>query len=210
MLDQLRGSEDAELCKCILGVVLSVCRPITLDELPALLPMPKDVSDDRESLKGIIRLCGSFLALHHREATIFFVHKSAKDFLLEHASDEIFPRGIGVQHSTIFSRSLRVMYDILRRDVYNIKSPGYPIEKVKCPDSDPLAAVRYSCVYWVDHLGDSDSHQTPNPEIQDSGFLDVFLQQKYLYWLEALSLLRSLSEGIAAMLKLDTLLQVSI
>ncbi|KAF2469181.1 uncharacterized protein BDR25DRAFT_229776, partial [Lindgomyces ingoldianus] len=29
---------------------------------------------------------------------------------------------------------------------------GYPTEQSKQPDPDPLAASRYSCIYWVDHL----------------------------------------------------------
>jgi hypothetical protein len=36
-----------------------------------------------------------------------------------------------------------------------------------------------------------------------------FLRKEYLHWLEALSIRKSISQGIAAMLKLEGLLQVS-
>jgi len=39
--------------------------------------------------------------------------------------------------------------------------------------------------------------------------IDTFLREKYLYWLEALSLLKNVSEGVTSMLGLDRLLEVS-
>ncbi|CAG8898763.1 unnamed protein product [Penicillium egyptiacum] len=93
-------SADAELCKRILGVVLLVYRPITLDELPTLVDMPVDITTDQQSSTEIVEACGSFLTI--REDGIFFVHQSAKDFLLQSASKEIFSRGIAAEHYTIF------------------------------------------------------------------------------------------------------------
>lgn len=207
MMEQIDSSEDARLCIRILGIVSTVYRPITLNELTSFVDMPDGVSDDYESLAEIIGLCGSFLTL--RERTIFFVHQSAKDFLLKKVSERIFRLEIEDAHYAIFSRSLQVMFKTLRRDIYNIKAPGFPIGQVRQPDTDPLAPARYSCVYWVDHLQDCDSRENTNDDLQDGGSVDMFLQQRYLHWLEALSLLGSMSEGIAAVLKLDSLIQVS-
>jgi len=66
----------------------------------------------------------------------------------------IFPSGIEDVHYTIFSQSLQVMSQTLQRDVYSLRAPGFPIDKVKQPDPDPLAAVQYSGLYWVTHLLD--------------------------------------------------------
>jgi hypothetical protein len=145
MMDQICGSEDAVPCKRILAIASAVHRPVTLDELTSFIDIPDGVSDD-ESLTEIIGLCGSFLTL--RERIISFVHQSVKDFLLKEASDDIFPSGIEDVHYTIFSRSLQVMSTILRRDVYSLGAPGFSIDKVKQPNPDPLAAARYSCLYW--------------------------------------------------------------
>ena len=38
--------------------------------------------------------------------------------------------------------------------------------------------------------------------------VDVFVRKKYLYWLEALSLCKSMSEGVLSMAKLEALIQV--
>ena len=200
--------DNADLFKRILASTATVYRPITLKELTSLVEMLEDMSDDPESLGEIIGLCGSFLTI--REGTIYFVHQSAKDYLLTNAFDEIFPSGREEAHYVIFSRSLQVMSRTLRRDIYNLRALGYPIERVELPDPDPLAASRYSCIYWVDHLCDwnPNSYANHKVDLQDRGVVDVFVRKKYLYWLEALSLCRSMSEGVVSMAKLEALIQV--
>ena len=206
MMDQIYDSEDAGLCKRILAIVSAVYRPVTLDELTSFVDMPDGVSDD-ESLAEIVRLCGSFLTL--RERTISFVHQSAKDFLLKEASNDIFPSGIEDVHYTIFSRSLQVMSRTLRRDIYSLGAPGFSIYQVKRPDPDPLAIAQYSCLYWVDHLLDYNTRRNTNSDLEDGGLLDKFLNKSYLYWLEALSLMKSLSNGVVMIRKLENWLKVN-
>jgi hypothetical protein len=206
MIDHVRKSEDAELCKQILAIMSTVYRPITLSELTSLIDVPDDDYDEPESLAEIIAVCGSFLTL--RGDTIIFVHQSAKDFLLREALNEILPSGIGAGHYTIFARSLEVMFKTLRRDIFNIDLPGVPIKHVRQPSPNPLAAAQYACVYWVDHLQGSELNETYELSLNERGRVDMFLQQKYLYWLEALSIFGSVSYGIQAMQKLEMLIQV--
>ena len=206
MLDQICSSKYTKLCKSILAVVSAVRRPITLDELASFVDMPAQSSGNYKVLAEIIGYCGSFLTL--RELTIFFVHQSVKDFLVEKACNEIYPSGIEYMHYTIFSRSLQGMSKKLGRDVYGLGAPGVPIDQVKQPDSDPLCLTRYSCVYWIDHLLDCDPTRNATKDLQDGGSIDKFLRRSYLYWLEALSLCRSLSEGVVSIAKLEVLLQV--
>lgn len=210
MMDQMcnfEDGEDATLCKDILAIVSVVYRPITLDELVALVEALDDVRGNYEALTDIVGLCGSFLTL--RERTVFFVHQSAKDFLLKEAGSDIFPLGIQHVHHSIFSQSLQVLSRTLCRDMYDLRAPGFPIEKVQIPDPDPLAAVRYSCTSWGTHLGDCNPTENAKEDLQDGGSIDTFLREKYLYWLEALSLLKNTSEGVASMLRIESLLQVS-
>jgi len=152
MVEQICNSDNANICKRILASIAIVYQPITLKELTSLVEILKDMSDDLESLGEIIGLCGSFLTI--QEGTIYFVHQSAKDYLLTKAFDEIFPSRRGEAHYVIFLRSLQVISRTLQRDIYNLRALGYPIERVKQPDPDLLAVLRYSCIYWVDHLCD--------------------------------------------------------
>jgi hypothetical protein len=210
MMGQICDSDNSTLCKRILASIVTVYEPITLFELTSLLETLEDVSDDLESLQEIIGLCGSFLTI--RKYIIYFVHQSAKDYLLAKASAEVFPSGKGETHHEIFSRSLEVMSMTLRRDIYSLGQLGYPIEMVKQPDPDPLMASRYSCIYWVDHLCDWEPHSRADHKVdlQDGGTVDVFVRKKYLYWLEALSLCKGMPKGVLAMARLEKLIQVTL
>jgi hypothetical protein len=93
-------------------------------------------------------------------------------------------------------------------DMYSLDALGFPIDQVKQPKPDLLATVRYSCVYWVNHLCASSENAGQDDGLQDSGAIDNFVRKKYLYWLEALSLCRSMSDGVVSMAKLEALIEV--
>lgn len=204
MLDQISESDDAELCKSLLGVITTVFRPITFDELSACLDIPEEADDS--DLAEIVGLCGSFLTLRGR--TISLVHQSAKDFLLREAFHEIIRDGQEKLHYSIFSKSLRAIARTLRRDIYNLVHPGYPIDKVRQPDPDPLAVIRYACIYWVDHLDKCSPDKIATEDLQENSLVGDFFRQDYLHWLEALSLSRSLPDGVVSMVRLESLLKV--
>jgi hypothetical protein len=207
MMRQISVSDDATLCKQVLASAALVYRPITLQELVALAEPLEDIADEAE-VREIIGLCRSFLTL--REDTVYFVHQSAKEFLFASAYHEVFPQGAEATHHVIFSRSLTILSNTLHRDMYSLEALGVAIEDVQPPEPDPLAASRYSCVYWIDHLYDSKSESWADGvgDLEVAGAVDEFLRKKYLYWLEALSLCRSISEGVISMAKLSSLAQV--
>ncbi|KAL3599804.1 hypothetical protein FPOAC2_04032 [Fusarium poae] len=204
MVEHMSDSKDADRCKEILALASVVYRPITLDELKALAQSLEDL--DQDELEEIINSCGSFLTL--RNGVIYFVHQSAKDFLLKNVSKQILPSGIAHQHYALFSRSLGVLSETLRRNIYSLNTPGFSIDQVSTTNPDPLSPIRYSCVYWVDHLHDSNVAEV-NDILRDNGNVHVFIQKKYLYWLECLGLLRSMSEGIKAVHKLEALVKIA-
>jgi hypothetical protein len=208
MMQQISESDSAEICQRVLASTAALYRPVTIPELVALVEPLEDFTDDLESVREIISLCGSFLTL--REDTVYFVHQSAKDFLFAKAFNEVFPDGIEDAHRVIFSRALAIMSRALHRDMYSLKALGFPVENVKPPDPDPLAASRYPCVYWVDHLYDSKPKSQANGvgDLQVTGMVDEFLRKKYLYWLEGLSLCKSVEEGVVSMAKLWSLVKV--
>lgn len=111
------------------------------------------------------------------------------------------------QHHDIFSRPLKALSNTLKRDIYSLGTPGFLISQVSTPNPGPLASIRYSCVYWVDHLVDSYPTERINSDraLQDSNTIYNFIQKMYLYWLESLSLLHSMSEGVMAVQKLETI-----
>lgn len=61
---------------------------------------------------------------------------------------------------------------------------------------------------WFDQGGVETS--ALNGNIEDHSAVDAFLRERYLYWLEALSLLRGMTEGILATQKLELMLRVCV
>ncbi|KAJ5936163.1 hypothetical protein N7454_005461 [Penicillium verhagenii] len=209
MLDQVYKTRSAQICKQILSIICSVYRPITLSELGTLIQGRIDRLDiDAVILRQLIGLCGSFIIL--REQKVHFIHQSAKDFLTQKASSEILPNGAESEHHAIFSQCLSGLMNTLRRDIFNIRLPGIPIEDINIPSLNPLASVEYACIYWVDHLyaGRYNAISKPDLKNKDTLLVDMFLQHKLLHWLEALSILKSLSDGIHAIKRLESLIQV--
>jgi hypothetical protein len=207
MMQQIGASDDAELCKQVLATIALVYRPVTLSELVSLTELLEDVTDEAE-VREIVGLCRSFLTL--RGETAYFVHQSAQDFLLKKASDDIFPDGIDAAHQAMFSRSLAILSRTLRRDMYGLEAPGLSIDDIEPLTSRPLAALRYQCIYWIDHLCDSRSQSGANSakDAQVMAVVREFVEKKYLYWLEALSLCKSIAKGVTSMTKLWLLVQV--
>ena len=213
MMDQVNGRDESRLCKQVLAVASIAYRPITLQELTTLIDVdiPSDLAaNDLDSLADIIGYCGSFLTISNH--AVFFVHQSAKDFLLKNASAEILPDGLAAAHHRVFSQSLQVLEKTLRPDIYTLEAPGVSVSEAqaKKPRPDPLAEVQYSCVYWIDHLICYSFDRPTNANARVCDVISVFLTQKYLYWLEALSLLSSIPQGLVAMTKLEGVLLVSI
>ncbi|KAJ3540936.1 hypothetical protein NM208_g4832 [Fusarium decemcellulare] len=194
MLDQVQAArkDRSYLYQRIISVMLTVFRPISLDELRPLAEVPSAASDD-DSLTGIIGLCGSFLTT--RKRILYFVHDSAKRFLMN--SPKTFPYDSQEQHYRLFLASLKIMSTSLRRDILN-KSDQLQSE-------DTLYYLSYPCTNWVFHLTQCAS-DILTKELGINSLIDKFLHKHFLHWLEALGHMESVSAGILSMLELERVL----
>ncbi|KAF3108011.1 hypothetical protein TWF102_011494 [Orbilia oligospora] len=91
-IKSLRG-ENPRLCLIILSTMAIAYRPLQLAELTALTELDSDPAEP-DMIEVLIKDCGSFLTV--RQNTIYFVHQSAKDFLLEENSFTTFFRGVQI------------------------------------------------------------------------------------------------------------------
>lgn len=211
MMQRVCEHEEAPLCKDILGLISTTYRPITIDELTAFIELPGyALEDGYESLEEIIGYCGSFLTVS--ENTILFVHQSAKDYLLEKAKVEILPAGMAGKHKSILEKSLAIIDKELRRDILSLGKIDGSVSPVYEENMalGPLATIRYSCIYWIDHLQACVQGVTTNGYFQNGGLVDQFLSRKFIFWLEALSLLKSVPKGLEDMLNLEALTKASL
>ncbi|KAF4808666.1 Vegetative incompatibility protein HET-E-1 [Colletotrichum siamense] len=92
MLSSALSSTNVDLIRRILAVTSVVCRPVAITELKSLLGPLGTAFNNARSLEKAVRQCGSFLTI--RDNVVYFVHQSAKDFLLETtAIRKVMPEG---------------------------------------------------------------------------------------------------------------------
>jgi hypothetical protein len=212
MIKQVQKLErkDPEFCYLVLSTTTLAHRPLHLLELGTLSGLPKQISNNINNIIKIIGKCGSFLTI--RENYLYFVHQSAKDYLdSEDLFVTIFSTGRAAFHYKLFSRSTQAMSKALQQDIYKLRLPGISIDSAKVPDPDPLASLRYSCVYWESHFQDACKGSTSyQRDLMDDKDIYRFLQDYFLYWLEALSLIGEVSAGVLAISSLEAQLLVSL
>ncbi|KAN0069077.1 hypothetical protein V8E54_012706 [Elaphomyces granulatus] len=200
MVNQIQQLDNdyTQLCLLALSAATVAYQPLHLREIHVVAGLQDEVKD-LEDLERIINMCGSFLTI--RDNYVYFIHQSAKDYLNINASAIIFPAGRERIHYDMFSWSLDALSKTLRRDIYNLQDLGGMMKGV--PDLDPLASIRYSCVFWVDHLCKADDTSLDWKEkLSDGGAVFAFVKEHLLHWLESLSLIYKLSDGVLSIKKL--------
>jgi N-terminal domain of NWD NACHT-NTPase/NACHT domain len=185
-------------CKNTLVAISLTYRPLTLSELAVLAGLSHDIT------QIAVEECGSFLTT--KGETIYPIHQSAKDYLDTNRS-RLQPGGVAQAHADITRRSIDAMSSILERDLYRLGNYGLESKDITPPDGDPLAPVRYSCVHWLDHLRHA-IEASPGSGRDLCELVFNFFQEHYLHWLESLSLLHRLSDGIFSVTKLLNVVKV--
>jgi hypothetical protein len=198
--------EDVVLYEKMIRSITLVCRPLSVAELPILARLPEELQGNRETIEDLISRCGSFLTI--RQDTVYLVHQSAKDYFSTGSGKSIFPAGQPVEHAKITRMCSKLMEDTLKRDICDLRVPGISIDEIDSSSVErclPLT-TQYACLYWLDHLqgafDDSFFH--------DNGLLHVFYQHQLLTWLEALSLMKKLSEGLSMIMQLEVMLEAMV
>ncbi|KAH7227220.1 uncharacterized protein BKA55DRAFT_697074 [Fusarium redolens] len=181
MMDQIGMSDSSELYIRLLAIASTVFRPITFSELIAM----GDLELDEETLPDVVAECGSFLTT--KEKTVVLIHQSAKDFLLTESESTIrlFQSGLAQHHYNLFERCI-IILKRLHKDMYRLVYPGVSLGEAfnNCPKPDPL----------------DDLNEFPGIEIAYN-----FIAEKFLFWVEALSLCQNLSVTAKGLLLLKRL-----
>ncbi|KAH7076307.1 beta transducin-like protein HET-D2Y [Paraphoma chrysanthemicola] len=202
-------AKTVESCQRLLSTAVVAYRPLSLTEMGSLRGLQSPATALADTVRRVVTLCGSFLTIRNEQ--IYFVHQSAKDYLSAKMETAVLlPTRSEIDYD-LFTQSLRLMSSTLHHDMYELVDVGLHIDEVKVPAPDPLATARYSCFHWVDHLHNSVLSGRPHglDSLQESNVVYVFLQKYFLYWLEALSLCRSIPAGVLSMSKLVALLKVT-
>ncbi|KAI0102848.1 quinon protein alcohol dehydrogenase-like superfamily [Nemania sp. FL0031] len=127
---------------------------------------------------------------------------SPEDYPAVDRASIVFPIDEAEGHRAIVSRSIDSMTEVLRKDIYNLSQPSCCVAEVEVPDPDPLASIKYACHYWIDHLSAIEGCHN-GVGLGDIGKVILFLEKKFLHWLEAMSLTGEIPEAIAMLIDLE-------
>ncbi|KAI8633878.1 putative WD-repeat protein [Xylariaceae sp. FL1651] len=198
-LDADEVAKQQNLFKNIIGSIVVLFDIMTFAGLAILLSEPGD------DIIRMLQSLHSVLDIPEEETSpVRLLHPSFRDFLLDpvRCDSQRFSVNAKATHRLLFNNCLRLMKEHLRRNMCKLTHPGFRARDVSKADVDkciPLP-VQYACRHFVHHLQQSDVDVNEHPDIVD------FFNTQLLYWLEALSLLNQLSEGITMIRLLETML----
>lgn len=197
MLDQIHKLYERKYCLLVLAAATLAYRPLHLLELAVVSGLP---SVNTERVGEFVKMCGSFLTL--RDDHIYMIHASARDYLYQNYSS-LQLAGVAQRHVDITRHSFSAIAT-LEKNIYSIDfgfRPEYLDSQPVHPD--PLTPVRYSCIFWADHICQNINDPECKEALTDDGVVLRFLKTQFLRWLECLSLSRSLSAGIKSIRELQ-------
>jgi hypothetical protein len=184
----------------ILGSIVTMFSLLPANSLSRLLDISKQKVDrvlkDLHAILDIPKDQTRSLRLHH---------PSFRDFLLDEARcyNQNFQVNEKQAHQTLVGHCIKLMSTTLRRDICDLQAPGTTEIESSRVQQCLFPEVQYACIYWVQHI------QKSCAQLYDNDQVHQFLQKHFLHWLEALSLMRKISEGVLALTLLEAQIPVS-
>jgi len=189
------------MLKRLLGSIVTLLSPLSTQSLGKLLSTAQDevdqTLDDLHAILSIPKDPTLPLRLHH---------PSFRDFLYEKARSEEFWVDEKQAHQALADGCRQLMSTSLKQDMCGVDAPGMLVadaERSRIERNLP-PEVQYACLYWIEHL------QKSGTQLHDNDQVHQFLQQHLLHWLQALSWMRRISEGILATRTLESITIVSL
>ncbi|KAF4631978.1 hypothetical protein G7Y89_g6154 [Cudoniella acicularis] len=190
-------NEDVtRLFREIVGSIIILFETLSVVALTRLLAISStEVNETLEPLRSVLNIPDD------ETSPIQLFHLSFRDFLLDtqRCTDSRFWIDEKTAHSKLSMHCLKLMSEHLRRDMCDLRLIGAlasEVEKSKIEKYIPLD-VQYACSYWVSHLQRSDI------VLCDNGQVHRFLNEHFLHWLETLSHIRKIFEGVLRVIDLS-------
>ncbi|KAF7973533.1 hypothetical protein HWV62_14966 [Athelia sp. TMB] len=176
-------SGTADIYRGILGLIIISQVPLTEATIAAMLGYQDDVGTCRTALR---RLASVIRWSEGQPART--LHKSFPDYLTKHCSSKPWFIDVEEQHHTLSHACLRVMNERLHFNMCNLTTSHLPNEQIAgLPGRVERAITQdlsYSCLFWGYHI-----RQTAARASSLQQLILTFFQEKFLYWVEVLSLM---------------------
>ncbi|ORX95667.1 hypothetical protein BCR34DRAFT_498329, partial [Clohesyomyces aquaticus] len=184
--------------RVIIGSIIVLFDPLSTTCLAQLLQIPKRKIDIMVGqLPSVMNIPSD------KSAPVRPLHLSFRDFLLDSEKREINPFWVdkAETHELLLTKCLELLLGSghLKTNICGIEMPGTPrtdISSQKILECLP-SEVQYACLYWIHHLKES------GLSIQDGDQAHHFLEDHFLHWLEALSLIGRVPESIGLLDELE-------
>jgi NACHT domain len=209
ILDQLFDEEDTDNKEswtsefgAIVGSIVVLESPLSICSLATLLHISKeDVSCRLDSLHSVLSIPKS------EDVPIRLLHLSFREFLIDTQKRGKSPFWVDERetHRKLASQCLQLMSSTkgLRQNMCNLMPASLRSKIHEGIIANGLPPeLQYACRYWVHHLEQS-QHR-----ITDGNSTHLFLQEHFLYWLEAMSLIGETNKCIHLIEKLQALTDV--
>ena len=202
--------EVARLCdrfKQVVGPIVTLFDELSISAVAKLLSVPV------KSVKVALDSLHSVLNVHDDpESPIRLLHPSFHDFLLNETrcGDKRLFIQEGLVHGNLVTNCLGAISAGLSRNICNLPTPGSP------PQDAPREImhkalpkhIQYACQYWVDHLAGTKTDSRSQLRLRQSEEIHRFFQKDFLHWLEAMSLMGKLPQGVVMITKLANMVEV--
>ena len=187
-------AEDDAVVRSILAAVVLVTYPLSPPAIAELMGMEAD------EVFSLLKSVQSLLALHEDpDRPVRSFHKTFPDFITDHTRclDKRFFISCPYHHTELTLRCLTLMNRTLEKNpcsipdhALNSEVEGLP-ERVKDRIREPL---RYACRSWYKHLVLAECQTEAI-----ASALRQFLEEKFLFWLEVLSVLGAARDAVRAL-----------
>ncbi|KAL0929846.1 vegetative incompatibility protein het-e-1 [Colletotrichum truncatum] len=184
---------DSELQLKFLGALVLLANPLPATSIASLLGL--DIDDINWWLLHLHPVLDIPTESHR---PIRLLHKSFSDFLLapDNSSNGLCQVNADQTHAMLAAKCIQCMKSGLKRDICNIGKLDMAKDEIdpRVIEKHVPPELRYACLYWVYHLHYCE--QVMDDEIY------AFLSEHFLHWLEVLSLLGRISNGVTAVREL--------
>jgi hypothetical protein len=206
VLEEYFSDEDAQdLFRSVLGQVLAAFEPLSIQSLTTLRQhTSNDEADNSDSVVEVLRYLGSLLSnvtSSNHMLPIVPLHTSFRDFMINEEKSSIFYVDIRLAHYQLADSCLGLMLHSLKFNICNLKTSYLANKDVEdleaCIAQHLPPALSYACHFWDDHL----KHVDFDTDL--FGKLQTFFGEKFLFWLEALSLMNGVGLVVPALSSLS-------
>ena len=192
--------------RLIIGSIVVLRDTLTAAALTELLCAKEwEVKQTLQSLGSVLRNSDG----HGSPITLLYPY--FRDFLLDsrRCQDPRFEIDAANTHRELAARCLELMSRSLRQDICSLKHRGTITSDIapKTLERFLPVEVRYACRYWADHIQRGNIELCEGEPLHNQ--VEAFLKEHFLHWLEALSLLGCMHDGILMVKAIDSILPVS-